>query len=100
MKSYNIDISLKARQDIFEYIDFIKDEYKSPLTAERHLIGLLDEIYSLRSFAESIQVSTRERVLIYGSNARSINYKKMAILYTVHHHRVIIHEVIPSSMII
>ena len=99
MKRYIIEVSLNARKNINDYIDFIKDEYKSPLTAERHLLGLFDEIHSLNSLAESIPVSIRKRVLMYGLNARSIKYKKMCIIYTVHNQRVIVHELLPSSMI-
>ncbi len=100
MIRYNIEISLSAQTNIEEYIRFIRDEYKSPLTADKHLFGLYLEIYSLRNFAESIQISTKERVLRYGSNARSIKYKKMCIIYTVHNQRVIIHELVACSMII
>jgi len=100
LKKYTVEIVSSVRDEIFEYIRFIRDEYKSPLTAERHLIGLLDEINSLSSFAESIQVSTRQRVLIHGPNARSIKYKKLCIIYTVHNERVIVHELLPCSMII
>ncbi len=100
MKRYNVEISQSANQNIISYIDYIKDKYKSPLTAERHLIGLLDEIYSLKTLAESIQVSLRKRVLFYGANARTIRYKKMSIIYTVHGLKVIVHEILPTSMII
>ena len=72
MKKYSIEIIVSAQENIAEYIRFIRDEYKSPITTNKHLIGLYQEIESLKSYAESIQVSTRNRVLIYGSNARSI----------------------------
>ena len=35
----------------------------------------------------------------YGTNARRINYKKMAIIYTVHDNIVYIHRIIPASLI-
>lgn len=100
MKSYSIEISLFAQTNIEDYVHFIRDKYKSPLTAERHLVGLYIEISSLRTYAESILVSTKERVLRYGPNARAIKYKKMSIIYTVHNNRAIVHELLPSSMII
>jgi hypothetical protein len=100
VKRYKIEISLNAQKGIKDYVDFIRNEYKSPLTAERHLLGLYTEIDSLSIFAESIQVSTRQRVLIHGPNARSVKYKKMCIIYTVHNDKVIVHELLPCSMII
>jgi hypothetical protein len=35
MKIYRVVISEKAKNDIDDYIDFIYNEYKSPLTALR-----------------------------------------------------------------
>ena len=100
MKRYSIEISLQAQTNLEDYAHFIRNEYKSPLTADRHVYGLYLEIYSLRTLAESIQVSLRERVLVYGANARTIRYKKMSIIYTVHVTKVIVHEILPTSMII
>jgi hypothetical protein len=100
MKIYNIEISVDAQTSIDNYVYFIRDEYKSPITADKHLFGLYLEIYSLRTYAESIQVSTLQRVLKHGPNARSIKYKKMCIIYTVHNEKVIVHELLPCSMII
>lgn len=82
MKEYIDEITLSAQKGINDYVHFIKDEYKSPMTSEKHLIGLFEEIQSLKNYAESIQVSTKARVLKYGTNARIVKYKNVYYLYS------------------
>ena len=99
MKKYIVRISDAAQNDIFQIIDHISTIYKAPLTAERYLIGLYDSIFSLENYAESIAISTKADILKYGNNARTIVFKKLTIVYTVHSNTVIVQTVISGALV-
>jgi hypothetical protein len=88
-----------AQKDIYQVIDHISNVYKAPLTAEKFLIGLYDNIFSLENMAESIRISNKSDILKYGINARSIVYKKLIIVYTVHGKIVLVKSVISGALI-
>lgn len=99
MKRYYIKISPEARQDISDLSDTIMYEYKSFNTAIKYIDGLFETINSLRNSAESFQLQTRPYFQKYGMFVYRINYKKMAIIYTIHGSTVYIHRIIPAPMI-
>lgn len=99
MKKYVVRITTAAQDDIFQVIDHISRVYKAPRTAEKYLIQLYDAIFSLENFAESIAVSTQNDIIKYGLNARSISFKKLTIIYTVHSRVVLVQAVIPAALI-
>lgn len=99
MKLFTIHITYEARKNILDYINHIQFCYKMPITAVRHYDALYERIFSLSTYAQSIRVSDKQDVLRFGASARAIQYKKMAIIYTVHDNRVIIRAVIPASLI-
>jgi len=97
MKKYVVRISTAAQYYIFRVIDYISEIYKAPLTAEKYLIELYDAIFSLENFAESIRISTKADILAYGLNARTIAFKKLIIVYTVHSDIVLVQAVISGA---
>jgi plasmid stabilization system protein ParE len=97
MKKFNIVVSIDAFEDIQDLYYFIVSEYNSPLTAKRYVDGLYQTIKSLQITAESYSI--RADLSLYGNFVRRINYKKMAIIYTVHGNSVYIHRVIAASML-
>ena len=99
MKRYAVRITKAAQNDIYQVIDHISNIYKAPLTAEIFLIGLYSAIFSLENSAESILVSTKSDILKYGINARSIVFKKLIIVYTVHGKIVLVKTVISGALI-
>lgn len=99
MKKYIVRISRAAQDDIFQVINHISLVYRAPHTAERYLIQLYDTIFSLENFAESIAPSTKNDILKYGLNARSLVFKKLIIIYTVHSHIVLVQTVVPAALI-
>ena len=99
MKKYVVRISDAAQNDIFQVIDHISQVYKAPRTAEKYLIELYDTIFSLENFAESISVSTKADISKYGLNARSIVFKKLIIVYTVHSKTVLVQAVISGALV-
>jgi len=98
-KIYRLKLSDEAVKDIDEYIDHIRYTYDAPLAAIRHYAGLTEVINSLRRFPYRHSIQTGASFFRYGVNVRRINYKKMAIIYTVSGDTVYIHRVIPSSLI-
>lgn len=99
MKKYAVRISNSAQNDIYQVIDYIAKVYKAPLTAEKYLIGLYDAIFSLENYAESIRISTKTDILKYGLNARSIVFKKLTIVYTVHNDTVLIQALMSGALV-
>ena len=99
MKKYVVRISATAQNDIFEIVDYISEIYKAPRTAEKYLIELYDTIFSLENFAESIAVSDKADILKFSFNARTIVFKKLIIVYTVHSNTVLVKAVISGALI-
>ncbi len=99
MKRYAVRITKEAQNDIYQVIDHISTIYKANLTAEIFLIGLYDAIFSLENMAESLRISTKSDTLKYGINARSIVFKKLVIVYTVHGKIVIVKAIIAGALI-
>jgi len=99
MKDYAIRISIQADIDIENLHFYIFENCKSPITAKHYIEGIYYRIKSLSHSAESFPISTQKSILQYGYNARRINYKKMAIVYTVHGKTVLVHRVISATLI-
>ena len=99
MKFYLIRTSEQAHIDIENLHFYIFETCKSPITSKRYTEGIYHKIKSLSHSAESYPISSLKTILQYGYNARRINYKKMAIIYTVHQKTVLIHRVIPGALI-
>lgn len=100
MKHYSVKISEAAFKDIENLQFSIVTKFKSPLTAHKHVKGIMEVIKSLRISAESYPISLQENILFYGINARRRNYKKMAIVYTIHEDLVMIRRVLTSPLIV
>jgi plasmid stabilization system protein ParE len=99
MKFYSVRISTQADNDIENLHFYIFENCKSPITAKRYIEGIYYKMKSLSHSAESFPISTQKSILQYGYNARRINYKKMAIIYTVHGKTILIRRVIPGALI-
>lgn len=99
MKSYAIRISKQADIDIENLHLYFFEICKSPITAKRYVEGIFNRIKSLTHSAESYPISSVKSILQYGYNARRINYKKMAIIYTVHQKIVLIHRIVSGNLI-
>ncbi|MCL2649574.1 MAG: type II toxin-antitoxin system RelE/ParE family toxin [Candidatus Azobacteroides sp.] len=100
MKKYRVVIENEAMTDLYKYVHFIHSEYKMPITAAKHLAGLRKEIKKLAINAEIFAICTNESLQKYGSNVRRVEFKRMAIIYTVSQSTVSVKRIIPASMII
>ena len=97
---YQIKFTKEAQEGYKGLLYTINEKYKAPLTAKKYTTELINEIYKLKSTAESIPLSRQQSILsTYGYNARRINYKKMAIIYTVFSDLVVIEAIIPQANI-
>jgi hypothetical protein len=99
MRKYFIEFSLQSRTDLLDLNNVIIYKYQSPSTAYKYMHGLSKEVKKLESMAETLPFQSRKSLAQYGQNVRRINYKKMAVIYTVHNDLVLIHRVIPSNTI-
>jgi ribosomal protein S18 len=99
MVRFEIVFSEEANVDIQNLLDAIIYQYKASITAFRYVQGLLDEIKKLKTTAETFSIQKTKGFSQYGFNVRRLNYKKMAIIYTVINNTVYIQRVIPSSTI-
>ncbi|HBX45096.1 type II toxin-antitoxin system RelE/ParE family toxin [Limibacterium fermenti] len=101
MNDYNVVLSQEAEADLQDYIDYIMStyKYKAPLTALRHYEDIFNILRTLNNMPESYSIQTGTSFLRFGANVRRINYKKMAIIYTVHGGIVYIHRIIAANLI-
>ena len=99
MLTYNIILSKNAERDFQDYIDFIIVECSAPMTALRHYESFYNTLKTLETFPESFPVQKSKFFYIFGSNPRRLNFKNMAIIYTVHNEVVFIHRIIASKLI-
>jgi plasmid stabilization system protein ParE len=99
MGQFEISLTSKALSDVDKLRFAIVFKYRAPLTAKRYLKGLNETIRSLKIGADSIQID-EELSKQYGLDIRRINYKEMAILYTVEGQKVYILRIMPQSLIV
>ncbi len=99
MRHFNVRTTSQADLDIENLHFYIFEICKSPLTSKQYIEGIYSEITQLSFSAESFPVSTLNSVIKFGHNARRINYKKMSIIFTIHDNIVLIHRIIPGSML-
>lgn len=99
MRRFNVRTTSQADLDIENLHFNIFEICKSPLTSKQYIEGIYSEITQLSFSAESFPVSTLNSVIKFGHNARRINYKKMSIIFTIHDNIVLIHRIIPGSML-
>ncbi len=96
---YKVVPSEAAKADFRDLYNHIVFEYKAPITAFKYMRGLRKTIKSLEDFPTMHAVRTNQSLQQYGLNVRRVNYKKMAIIYTIHDDTVFIHRIVAGSMI-
>jgi len=99
MKEFHIEYSKVAEEDIENLFNVIVIDYNSPITAFRYIDGLIHAINELRITGDHYANCTSKSVEKYGQNLKRINYKKMAIFYSIYDDIVYIHRIVPSSII-
>ena len=100
MEKYIVRLLPPAYHDIDALYRYIADELFSPVTADKYVDGIYTTINSLSWLGRSFAVSQNEYIQKhYGSDARTIIYKKMTIIYNVVKNIVLVHRVMASSLI-
>ena len=100
MRKYVVKIKNTAFQDINNVHEYIAYELFEPVTADKYIRGIYEAIKHLSIYGASIPVSDREFLLSkFGASVRNINYKKMAIIYTVENNVITIQRVMAASLI-
>jgi plasmid stabilization system protein ParE len=101
MHKYLVKITDIASQDIENIHDYIAYELFEPIMADKYVRDIYDAIRHLSFYGASVAVSERDFLLSqYGSTVRNINYKKMAIIYTVNNDKIIIQRIIAAALIL
>jgi len=101
MTLYRVLLSDEAWDDLDRLLLVIAEDYKSPVTAQQYIAAIWDELLQLKNYAGSIapypHSGLQQR---YGYSLRRINYKKMAILYTLENDdTALIVRIIPGGVI-
>jgi plasmid stabilization system protein ParE len=98
MRIYKVIISKEAKRDIRHIISYIRDVYKQYITAARYKEELYKTINTISYLAGSIGCNEYVQGM-FGADARHINFKKIAIIFTVHGNYAYVERVIPCSLI-
>lgn len=99
MSDFIVEVSDQALEDADSLYDYICNQAFAPLTAALYYQGLIAKMKSLCHGADSIAIDLGLSAH-YGQPTRRINYKKYAIIYFIEGDVVLIHRVIPQSLII
>ena len=100
MKRHKVVYSQEAIADRDELFDVIAYDFQAPATAIKYIQELVDTVKQLQVFPEAFPIQTNSTLSRYGANVRRINYKKMAIIYTVHDDTVYIHRIMAGALIL
>jgi len=97
--NYYTKVSDAAKADFREYIHFIIAECSNTIDAAKHYAGIQNAIKELCKNPYANAVRYEKSLQRYGEDVRRVNYKKMAIIYTINDAIVNVHRIIPASMI-
>jgi len=99
MRKYKIVYSDQAISDLQSLAEYIIFTCKAPKTSKEYAEGIVKTINSLSFSADSVALYNRKSLSKYGYNTRRINYKKMAIIYTIHGNTVLIQRIVSGTII-
>ena len=99
MARFSISLSEEAKVDVQKLRRAIEKTYKAPLTASRYVAELNTKMKWLENGADYFPI-VPELSYQYGYDIRRLNFKKMAILYSIENGKVFVHRIIAQSMVI
>ena len=91
-------VSSAAKKDIARLKAYIKQELKMPQTAANYIKALNAVVHRLSFYADAVGENEYIQKR-FGTNARHIIFKKMAIIFFVENELIYIKRIIPSSLI-
>jgi len=99
MARFEIFVTEEAEKDLQELKDAIEFSYQAPITAKRYVEELNTKMQWLANGADYFPV-VPELSYQYGCDMRRLNFKKMAIFYSIDGDIVNIQRIIPQNMVI
>ena len=99
MKRYKVAFTALSKAEFKDLKRVIRDVYKAPITAKNYSAGLLDRIRSLEQDAD-IYADVPELSVEFGMKVKRINYKQIAIIFTIEDDKVYIQRVLPQKMVL
>jgi len=96
---YKIGLSDDARIEFRSYISAIHYDYGAPLTAAKVYRQLIDKIDELKSNPGIYRIRTEPWYWKYGHFVRRLNFKGVAIIYTIENNVVFIHRIVAHGEI-
>ena len=99
MARFEIFVTEEAEKDLQELKDAIEFSYQAPLTAKRYVEELNTKMQWLANGADYFPV-VPELSYQFECDMRRLNFKRMAILYSIEGDIVNILRIIPQNMVI
>ncbi len=99
MKNRVVEFSSNAWDEFLELEYIITNVYHAPITAAKYMNELLDRIRSLKYTAD-VYADVPELSVEFGMIVKRLNYKQIAIIYTIEEDKVYIQRVLPQKMVI
>jgi plasmid stabilization system protein ParE len=97
---YRINVAPEAETDMLNTYRYIAYDVMQPETAVRYLEGIQATVRSLSHLAGVFALSLSDDIQrLYGPEARTINYKKMTIIYNIVDDIVLVRRVVAGSLI-
>jgi plasmid stabilization system protein ParE len=101
MKTYVIQVSLTAKQDIRDLYCYIAYKLFEPQLADKYIDGIYTAIQELSIYGGSVANSQRKYLQRkYGSGVRTITYKKMTVIFNVIDDMILIRRVMASQLVL
>ena len=98
MTNRYIKYTSEALEDLFNLNAYIERDCKSPYTARIYMTELEELIQMLGYCADSFPV-VPELTEMYHKPVKRVNYKNMAVIFSIEEY-VVIERIIPQSMVI
>ena len=98
MKTFKLEYSPEAKEDIRHLTYTIVHKYKSKKTATSYVRAVRDTINGLKKF--NGYAKCRWMSHLYGPGVRRLSHGHTSIIFSVHGGTVYVHRVMPSSQVI
>ena len=99
MACFRVLVTNSAEQDIVSIVQYIREELHSPLTAKRYYEGLMEHLRWLADHASVLPIQPDSPLFNDGLPTRRLNYKNVAIIYTISGRDVYVHHIVAQKLI-
>lgn len=99
MARFRVLVTDSAEQDIVSIVQYIREELHSPLTAKRYYEGLMEHLRWLTDYASILPIQPDSLLYSDVLPIRRLNYKNVAIIYTISDKDVYVHRIVAQKLI-